>query len=912
MRKIILLISLLFPFIVNAQEVNIPLPKNLPQTHPRLLTGPDQKPVLQKLVENESWAKEVLDGIYKRIDPYVAKTQKQPDWLLSRLMMYWKSKATNVYINGGVYTRADGEAPVPTVRFGSTRGVSSPIKRPKLEDIIPYMDDTKGVYFHNTAKAGNPLEWVDQSNVSGMNIESVNNEILRLGRDGAFIYWLTGNEKYGKFAYDVFNTYMTGMYYRNRPYDLGNGHAHTLAGMSTFEVIQEAILPDLAAYYDFLYEYIRKKDLAKIAVFEETFKKWIDVTILDGVPHNNWNLHQANIILPVAMILEDSKSYADQKGREYYINHILNVSAPRQWAIPRLMKYGYDFETGVWNESPGYAHSVTKEFMHFIQNYDNTFNQNLLPYTPVMHKAVKVLPQYLFPNGMITAFGDSYYGELNTDAIKDMIRMAQKYSNKENEATYTAMYKLLNRNASAITQQAKPAVQVSSFFTQKPLQVKSNIEKAKLSDYVTPTFYAPNVSWLVQRNKYDSKESGLMISQYASYGNHAHSNGVAIELYGKGYILGPDLGIGSSYFEKPYLEFYSQFPAHNTVMVDGISKYPEMLSNHPFDLLAHYPVSGKKDGYYPDITYSSVYFLEPESRSDQNRFLSIVSTGETTGYYVDIFRSKKQRQGDKFHDYFYHNLGQQLWVKDANGNNLDLKPSEEMAFAGGHLFALDYMWDKRSAKTNGNYTATWKMAMPDSNHVYMNLWMKGYEGREVFTIKSPPVKSFRSNADFPYAVDKSPALTISARQHGEAWNHPFVSVYEPSTEKEGKSIESISSFEVQQASPDFVGLIVKSKSGRTDYIFSSVKDGAVQYRGMTVDGTYGVVSEVGKDFTLFLGNGQKISAKGFTIESAEKANVVLSCNNGEYYFTSDQPVLITTAKKRKVKMEPADYKLIKL
>lgn len=224
-----------------------------------------------------------------------------------------------------------------------------------------------------------------------------------------------------------------------------------------------------------------------------------------------------------------------------------------------------------------------------------------------------------------------------------------------------------------------------------------------------------------------------------------------------------------------------------------------------------------------------------------------------------------------------------------------------MAFAGGHLFALDYMWDKRSAKTNGNYTATWKMAMPDSNHVYMNLWMKGYEGREVFTIKSPPVKSFRSNADFPYAVDKSPALTISARQHGEAWNHPFVSVYEPSTEKEGKSIESISSFEVQQASPDFVGLIVKSKSGRTDYIFSSVKDGAVQYRGMTVDGTYGVVSEVGKDFTLFLGNGQKISAKGFTIESAEKANVVLSCNNGEYYFTSDQPVLITTAKNEKLK-----------
>ena len=29
-----------------------------------------------------------------------------------------------------------------------------------------------------------------------------------------------------------------------------------------------------------------------------------------------------------------------------------------------------------------------------------------------------------------------------------------------------------------------------------------------------------------------------MISQYASLGNHMHSNGISIELYGKGYILG--------------------------------------------------------------------------------------------------------------------------------------------------------------------------------------------------------------------------------------------------------------------------------------------------------------------------------------------------------------------------------------
>ena len=54
-----------------------------------------------------------------------------------------------------------------------------------------------------------------------------------------------------------------------------------------------------------------------------------------------------------------------------------------------------------------------------------------------------------------------------------------------------------------------------------------------------------------------------------------------MELYGKGLPLGPDAGIGLTlYSGQDYLEYYSQFPAHNTVCVDGISAYPVMKSNH--------------------------------------------------------------------------------------------------------------------------------------------------------------------------------------------------------------------------------------------------------------------------------------------------------------------------------------------
>jgi hypothetical protein len=912
-KKSILVITLLVLFKGNLlYSQQIPLPTNLSKEHPRLLTTSKGKAALKQKIGNENWAKEVKEGLVLRIEPYLKKTKEQSDWLLSRLMMYWKSHADQVYINGGLYAHAKGNAPVPTVRFGSTRGLSSAIKRPKLEDIVPYMDDTRGVFFLNTAKPGSPLEWVDQAAVSGANIESVNNEIIGLGRDAAFLFWLTGEQKYAELAFGVFDTYMTGMYYMKEPIDEGNGHAQTLVGMSTFEVIQEKILPELAVYYDFLYGYVKSRHEDRLAVYEEAFKKWINVTIKHGVPHNNWNLHQASLMLPVVMVLGDDSDYADGKGRNYYLDCMLNKTSARQWALTKLMDYGYDKETGIWNESPGYAQSVTSLFMEFIHRYDDTFNQNLLPYAPIMKRAVAVLPQYLFPNGLTTAFGDSYYGAINASPIADMIKLSQKYADREGETLFTGMYKRFVGEVPVVERPKSVPIDIQSFFTNKPLVLNKNIAPAKGKDFITSTFYAPNVSWFVQRSKYDSKENGMMISQYASYGNHAHSNGVAMELYGKGYVLGAESGIGSTYFEKPYLEYYSQFPAHNTVMVDGISKYPEMLSNHPFDLLANYPAAGKKEGYFPGVTYADVYFLEPESRSDQNRLLSIVNTGASTGYYVDIFRSKKQRAGDKFHDYFYHNLGEELLIKDPSGHDLPLEANEEMAFAGGHLFALDYMWDKRSVKTNKDYQAVWKMTQANGNHVYMNLWMKGFEGREVFAIKAPPVKSFRSNDGFPYDLKNSPFLTIAARQYGEAWNHPFVSIFEPSTEKEGKSILSIESFAVDNTSPDFVGLVVKSKSGRNDYIFSSAKEEEVLYNKMRVNGTYAVISEEGNNFALFLGNGKLLAAKGFTISANQATNAALRYEQGIYYFSCDHPVVLTTPSGKTIKIQTRDYTTLSL
>ena len=81
---------------------------------------------------------------------------------------------------------------------------------------------------------------------------------------------------------------MTGIYYRNVPVDLNNGHQQTLVGMTSFEVIHEDILNELVPLYDFLYDYLKQSRPEKMEIYAEAFKKWIENIIANGVPHNNW------------------------------------------------------------------------------------------------------------------------------------------------------------------------------------------------------------------------------------------------------------------------------------------------------------------------------------------------------------------------------------------------------------------------------------------------------------------------------------------------------------------------------------------------------------------------------------------------------------------------------------------------
>ncbi len=48
----------------------------------------------------------------KELDEYVNQHLADSTWIISRLQMYWKSRSTDVFIEGGVYDHAEGQAPV--------------------------------------------------------------------------------------------------------------------------------------------------------------------------------------------------------------------------------------------------------------------------------------------------------------------------------------------------------------------------------------------------------------------------------------------------------------------------------------------------------------------------------------------------------------------------------------------------------------------------------------------------------------------------------------------------------------------------------------------------------------------------------------------------------------------------------
>jgi hypothetical protein len=868
----------------------IPLPERLPASHPRVaaIPGNSRAEILARIAADPEAQAEVVRA-EAELAPFLAHTAADPMWLASRLQMYWTTHATDVYNRGDAFDHAAGRAPVPTVRYPGSRDPLTVYKAPRLEDIPPFEDDTKGVLLVNGSLPGQPLEWASPAK-SGRIIDGINTRILSLAETSARLFWLTGDARYAQLAAPVLDTYLRGMLARNEPIDLTHGHSQTIYGMSTFEVIQESILPLAASTFDFLFDYTRQHDASALPIYADALRRWTDVTVHNGVPNNNWDLIEARFIAAVALVLDPDSAYPDRRGEQYYLNLVLNDSVTRQWSLARLSSHGYDPRTGIWYEAPGYALNVAKDFIALINDLDTALGTDLLPRLPVIEKAVFAVGQYLYPSGYTVAFGDSHHILLPSEAAREMVRNAQRHHRREQEVRFTAMAKLLEADAAVAghPQAAQKPHGLASVFAAQPEALDPSIPAATLADLTSPVFTAPNVSYLVQRSGLDS-ENGLMAAESGSIGNHQHANGIALEFYGRGTILAPSSGPGTNYFEADHSEYYAQFPAANTVAVDGISSYPIMRSAHPFELRAAFPPPSLAQPGRPappaSITFTDVYFHEPETDSDQRRLVGIVRTSAANGFYIDIFRSRRRDGQDRMHDYFFHGIGQSLELTDTQRRPLALHPTEELTFANEELPAYDYFYDKRSIATALDVRAAFTLSLPQRPDVGLNLWMAGSPRREIFAVKAPPSHGARE-----ILPPSMPTPTFVARQQGEAWNHPFVAVFEPVDASHPTAIARIERFTPPSAPADFVGLDIHDLDGSRRQVFNAAEPASVEANGISFTGTYAIAGESNADRLLFLGSGTLLARDGIVLRF-DQPNASAELHYGTVWtLTSTAPV----------------------
>ncbi|MGD0382018.1 MAG: heparinase II/III family protein [Thermoguttaceae bacterium] len=842
--------------------------------HPQILVTPADRESIKAKVGQYDWAKAAYAKFKTRVDDLVQRSESDPQFMSSRLFMNWQTHYTVPVVRNSRWTGGEGHAPVPTPRFGGARDWATKYQSPaRLEDLKPLNDNEGKVWLLN--KETGSEEWADAGQTGRM-FETVNERIIQTAADAAFIYWLSGDKRYADYASEILWTYMYGFSFVQPPkFDPADPGAARIIGVTSFEVIHEDIVTPLAESYDFLYDFLRKQG-KDVALIQNQLKRMADRVIDGGGRTGNWNLNQARIIAFAGLALEENGNYPDGKGRPYYIDTVLNCRLPAQTGLTHVIKEGYDLETALWPEAPGYSFGTTADIVRTASLMSGDPAGQAVLADPILPRAIMAQMGLIYPNGFATGLGDTVNPRLNTIALELLITDARRRSDTALEDRLTAALqreiisgnydRSANANMVALTKYVAELKQVPPALSHE-----------------SRTFFGKPLNVLFERN--DSAagpDYSLAAAMFGTAGGHAHANGLAIELYGAGLILGADPGRGSSYWQADHAEYYSQPPAHNTVIVNGKSTYRSGRGQIAMDLELVEPASGDP-AVSPNIGFAQAAFSYANPESRQQRSLALVRTGERSGFYFDVFRCRVQSEEDSFHDYLYHNIGQSLAICDSAGNPLALAGSDLLGSRHGTLKGYDYFKNERSADFAEDWRATFTAKLRSGPEHLMTLWMPGQVKRRVFTLDAPANHAGRDA--LPPRFGEIPMPTVLVRQQGDAWRQPFIAVYEPYLSTDGPAITKVRAAKVEGDNSSLAACVVegRTKDGGKD---SAIKVLLAQddrpadvrsFEGCNFQGSFaailmgdGAISEV------YLGHGQTLGDSRVFLTAADSAPISAS------------------------------------
>lgn len=824
----------------------------------------DKGQLLEK-IKKYDWGKEGLQNIKNRIDPFVERHATDPEWIVSRMAMYWKDghHYTQCYLKNQNWDRGEGNAPVPTVRMPGMRTWNKYTNVP-LEDRIPYNESGDMLGVSRTEPDSPPV--LVPYKESGHMIRANNGEILSLAEDAAFLYWLEGDERYAQFASDIFYVWLLGTYYMNPILDpeestggKGGYEPGGICGYYDYEQIHDDLAMRGAAIYNFMYDYLENnpsdalsftgKSLKEAA--GDVFKRFIDIGMVRGGKTGNWNVNGWSVMLRPIMMLEDNDFYADGKGRDYYLNYLINESTPYHDAIPDIVKT-YDPVTGLWPESPGYAFGVVGSLLDFAAVL-RPLDIDILEAQPIIRKAALAVIPWMDSRGNLPVFGDCRGGAADFGTMEALLSYYTAKGDKEN-ADYMAGILSNGMDKGTYKRTADNWVKLCNYVPIDKIS-SSSASPDRLS-------YSPFHRVGIIKSATDQPD--LMAILYGGRdGSHLTANGLALQLFGNGYALAPDAAGYESYWSEDQ-KYHQSATGANTILPGYTAGEVEIIASDPVLPVSTFTSS---DALTPWITAIEM------KAAEKQRLATAISGPDKIGYYIDIFWSDQPEN-----DYLYHNVGKSLSLEGGvDRQKISVESLDSLPLPS---YQLGYKWFsniKTPSNLPNSVRGVWDI---DADGVKsMVMYVPSTANREFFLMDAPytTLNPQLTPGGLSAAPLATPTLLI--RQKGDA---PIIGVFEPVLKD-----ENIVEVNTLDANPAECALRVKCKNGITDILTASKSNTSVMADGIECDANLGMVRQEGKTpIMLYMIHGQNLKFKNMSVTSSSPVSVALYQNDGKWYYSS--------------------------
>jgi len=863
----------------NATEAQVVATQFKTAAHPRVFATDSDRASLLEKVQNVPWAHELFTELKTEVDNLLTAGGGDRSFLPSRLQMNWEpgKHYTDFYTKGNFIPLREGDAPFPTVRVTYARAATGSTPLCPYDRVTPYGDGPLPKLVEG--------KWVQIPFAeTGLGTETLNQAILTEAYRASILYYLTGETKYAQFSADILWTFLRGASYQrqvnpNEDYD-SNGFLswETLGDSRHFATV--------ALTYDFLYNYLQKEYFASPEFADGIpgerwapaqpggkqwanerihimFEKFIDNKLQRGGGLiGNWNLNEQQSAELYALAMDDDGSYPDGHGREYYVSKLIyGPSSRSHGALIQVAAANIDPATGLWPEAPGgYGQGSLSQLVRFSFWYWKN-GIGVLMHNPLIYKGALSFPEIAFPNGMSTNYGDSTYQPIHAVEAEEMVAYARVTGDAKTERTFTALLAL-----------SGPRRFDSEYYEPLFFYVPA-LETTSLADSYARTSYSLPLSLIVERNLTDRPEDAMAYTVHG-FGRdigHRQPNGMDMELYGRGEVVVFNPGQGHDYWSDDHLRYQSRSAGHNDVIPNGLAAEIDMPQNlevmHADPALM--PGEDPKIQVSRDFQFTDTFddYRTSKGEADQRRVMGIIRLSKTSGYYVDIFRSRMKTAPDIQHDYIFHCLGSNFSILAQDGRELPSKPA---LFTRESGLGYDYFSDVRLIPATEDTSAVFNIGYKD---IHMKALYPGFPGRSLFEVHAPPM--WRTNI-VPLQSERTSGVIL--RQNGEAWKRPFIAVYEPFGNGT-KSVVKSARLATTEAGGDFLAVEVKHTEG-TDLILNATSaDASHRSGGAVFQGSYGVTSIRNNGVViLYLGSGRELSNAGIGLKftsGEHRASVVV-------------------------------------